>query len=94
MGQARAGRQTIQCHTRLFARFLGVLDQRIHAIGLQPVASREKTDRSPFSNPGNCGHFTKFSDEILVPRHWALGVGRSNHYREFSNMFSNMLFNK
>ena len=94
MGQARACPRGTRQLTWLFARFFGAFDQRVDAIGLQPVASREKTDGFSLRNAGRSGHFTKFCDHILVPRDTALGGRHSNYDSEFSDRFSKMLSQK
>ena len=55
------------------------------------MASREQTDRFSLCDTGPRGHFTKFTDYVLVPRHWFYGFHELNDDGELANFVSKSL---
>lgn len=49
------------------------------------MTSRKKTDRFAFRNTGLCGHFTKFSDHVLVSADGLDAFGNVNDDGELAN---------
>src|SRR4051812_15678845 len=85
MGQARVYANASQISARLFARFLGALKERVNPIWCQSVAAREKTNGFSLRNAWSCGHFTEFSDDILVAHDRMCALHHPNDHCELAN---------